>query len=108
MARFFKPEVKKVDPKHIDLQIIRFDHQGDGIAFLGKKPVFVAGALPNEMVRVQLTEDKRQFARGKLIKVLQAGENRVAARCQHYGQCGGCNMQHLTHQAQCAYKQQAL
>ncbi|MGL4826758.1 MAG: 23S rRNA (uracil(1939)-C(5))-methyltransferase RlmD [Vibrionaceae bacterium] len=108
MARFFKPEVKKIDPKHLDLQIIRFDHHGDGIAFIGKKPVFVAGALPNETVRVQLIEDKRQFARGKLIKVLQPAENRVAPRCQHYGQCGGCNMQHLTHASQCAYKQQAL
>ncbi|SKA45716.1 23S rRNA (uracil(1939)-C(5))-methyltransferase RlmD [Enterovibrio nigricans] len=109
MARFFKPQKKKsLDTKHKALSVTRLDHQGDGVAFDGKKPVFVAGALPGEDILVQLTEDKRQFSRAKLIKVVKPSPERVQAFCAHYRDCGGCNLQHLSHDAQVAAKQEIL
>ncbi len=109
MARFFKPEKKKsLDTKHKSLKVERLDHQGDGVAFEGKKPVFIAGALPGEEVLAQLTEDKRQFARAKLIKVVSPSAKRVTPFCKLYRQCGGCNLQHLDHDAQIAAKQDTL
>ncbi|KKD61123.1 23S rRNA methyltransferase [Grimontia sp. AD028] len=109
MARFFKPQKKKtLDTKHKAMTIARLDHQGDGVAFDGKKPVFVAGALPGEEVLLQLTEDKRQFARARLIKVTKPSAERIKPFCQHYGTCGGCNLQHLGHDAQINAKQETL
>lgn len=106
---FFKPQTKKsLDTKHKAMTVARLDHQGDGVAFDGKKPVFIAGALPGEEVLVQLTEDKRQFARARLIKVVTPSEKRIKPFCQHYRTCGGCNLQHLGHEAQIAAKQQTL
>ncbi|MDD1782931.1 23S rRNA (uracil(1939)-C(5))-methyltransferase RlmD [Enterovibrio sp. ZSDZ35] len=109
MARFFKPQKKKsLDTKHKVLSVTRLDHQGDGVAFDGKKPVFVAGALPGEEILAQLTEDKRQFARAKLIKVVKPSAERVQPFCAHYRECGGCNLQHLSHEAQVIAKQEIL
>ncbi|WP_028022962.1 23S rRNA (uracil(1939)-C(5))-methyltransferase RlmD [Enterovibrio calviensis] len=108
MARFFKPQKKSLDTKHKAMSVERLDHQGDGVAFDGKKPVFIAGALPGEDVVVQVTEDKRQFARAKLIKVSKPSAERVKPFCQHYGRCGGCNLQHLAHDAQIEAKQETL
>ncbi|MBV7297781.1 23S rRNA (uracil(1939)-C(5))-methyltransferase RlmD [Enterovibrio paralichthyis] len=109
MARFFKPQKKKsIDTKHKAMTVERLDHQGDGVAFEGKKPVFIAGALPGEDVLVQLTEDKRQFARARLMKVVSPSAERIKPFCQHYRTCGGCNLQHLGHEAQIAAKQQTL
>ncbi|KXF80203.1 23S rRNA (uracil(1939)-C(5))-methyltransferase RlmD [Enterovibrio coralii] len=109
MARFFKPQKKKsLDTKHKALSVTRLDHQGDGVAFDGKKPVFVAGALPGEEILAQLTEDKRQYARAKLIKVVKPSSERVPAFCSLYRQCGGCNLQHMNHEAQVAAKQEIL
>ncbi|UJF19027.1 23S rRNA (uracil(1939)-C(5))-methyltransferase RlmD [Vibrio sp. SS-MA-C1-2] len=109
MARFFKPQkTKKIDTKHKPIMIERLDHQGIGIGRLNKKAVFVEGALPTEEVLIQLVEEKKQYAKAKLIKVLTPSEQRVPAGCQYYGECGGCNLQHFEHQAQVASKQQSL
>lgn len=109
MARFFKPEKKKkVEQKHQLLTIKRLDHHGDGVGFWQKKPVFVPGTLPGEQALVQLTEQKRQYARGQLIKLDSQATQRVEPGCPLYQQCGGCSLQHLSHQGQVAHKQQAL
>ncbi|CAH0527142.1 23S rRNA (uracil(1939)-C(5))-methyltransferase RlmD [Vibrio hippocampi] len=109
MARFFKPTKKtSFSSKHQEMMIERMDHQGAGIAYQNKKPVFIEGAIEGEKVLAQLTESKSKFAKAQLIKVLQASETRVEPFCPHYEQCGGCNQQHLNNDAQREYKQQAL
>jgi 23S rRNA (uracil1939-C5)-methyltransferase len=109
MARFFKPEKnKKVEQKHQLITIKRLDHHGDGVGFLDKKPVFVPGTLPGEQALVQLTEQKRQYARGQLIKLDSHATQRVEPGCPVYQQCGGCSLQHLSHEGQVTHKQQTL
>lgn len=109
MARFFQPKKQStLDKKHQPVTIERLDHQGSGLAFLQKKPLFVDGALPGEEVLIQLTESKSKYARGQLIKVLKPSTERVEPFCAHYAQCGGCNLQHLDRTGQINHKQQAL
>ncbi|MGF1701601.1 23S rRNA (uracil(1939)-C(5))-methyltransferase RlmD [Photobacterium makurazakiensis] len=109
MARFFKPQKRKLtDTKHKEITISRLDHLGAGIGHINKKSVFVDGVLPGESVVVQLTEDKKQYARAKVIKRLTDSQARIKPHCPIYDQCGGCNLQHLSHQGQVEAKQQAL
>lgn len=109
MARFFQPKKKtQLNTKHQSLTIEKLDHHGAGMAYQNKKPIFIEGALPGEQVLAQLTESKSKFARAKLIKIQKASEQRIAPFCQHYAECGGCNMQHLSVEAQQEYKQQTL
>ncbi|MCG7584875.1 23S rRNA (uracil(1939)-C(5))-methyltransferase RlmD [Photobacterium sp. OFAV2-7] len=109
MARFFKPQKRKVtDTKHKEIEISRLDHLGAGIGHINRKPVFVDGLLPGEKALVQFTEDKKQFARAKVIKRLADSQARIKAHCPIYDQCGGCNLQHLSHSGQVEAKQQAL
>ncbi len=109
MARFFKPQKRKVtDTKHKEIVISRLDHLGAGIGHINRKPVFVDGLLPGEKALVQLTEDKKQYARAKVIKRLVDSQARIKPHCPIYDQCGGCNLQHLSHSGQVEAKQQAL
>ena len=108
MARFFKPQKRKTDTKHKEITISRLDHLGAGIGHLNNKPVFIDGALPDETVVVQLTEDKKNYARARVIKRLKDSSARIKPHCPIYDQCGGCNLQHLSHQGQVIAKQQAL
>ncbi|EEW10076.1 23S rRNA (uracil(1939)-C(5))-methyltransferase RlmD [Vibrio mimicus] len=109
MARFFQPKKQStIDKKHQPVTIERLDHQGSGLAFLQKKPLFVDSALPGEEVLIQLTESKSKYARGQLIKVLKPSTERVEPFCAHYAQCGGCDLQHLDRTGQINHKQQAL
>ncbi|WP_434358648.1 23S rRNA (uracil(1939)-C(5))-methyltransferase RlmD [Parasalinivibrio latis] len=109
MARFFKPQKKKaLDTQHKSLTVTRLDHHGDGIGFLDKRPVFVPGVLPGEEALVQLVEQKKNYARARLIKRLSDSPERVKPVCPHYAECGGCNLQHCDHDAQVSHKQAVL
>ena len=72
------------------------------------RAVFVPFGLPNERVRVRLTEEKRGFARGEIIEILQASSERISPRCQHFGQCGGCHYQHMPYEMQLKVKADIL
>lgn len=63
--------------------------------------VFVRGALPGETVTAQLTTEKRDWARGHLVEVLEASPHRITPPCpSRRAGCGGCGWQHLDLDAQ--------
>lgn len=70
---------------------------GDAIAREpGGRVVFVEGAIVGELVRVELTSSKRDFAKGVVVEVLEASPDRVAPPCPHVARgCGGCGWQHI-------------
>jgi len=79
---------------------------GDAIARLADgRVVFIDGALPDESVRVTMTTNKRDFARGFVAKVLQPSAHRVAPPCPELARgCGGCGWQHVAPSAQLRWK----
>lgn len=63
--------------------------------------VFVSGAGPGETVRVEITDERKTFARATVVSVLSPSPDRVEPPCpQVAAGCGGCNWQHLDLQAQ--------
>ena len=83
-------------------------HDGRGIARLDGKTVFISNSLPGETVAFQRIAKHRRFDEGVAVEILTAAAERVVARCQHFGVCGGCSLQHLSPPAQIAFKQQVL
>lgn len=57
---------------------------------------FVDGALTGETVLVQLTQQKKDFAKGFAKKIIEPSPERVTPLCPLYGKCGGCSMQHAS------------
>ncbi|MGM0563808.1 MAG: 23S rRNA (uracil(1939)-C(5))-methyltransferase RlmD [Pseudomonadota bacterium] len=91
----------------VERTIDGLSHEGRGVARQGKT-CFVSGALPGETARVQLTAQKRRFDEGKAVEILSASPDRQAPPCPHYDDCGGCDLQHLSHPAQVRHKQQTV
>jgi len=75
---------------------------------LGRLPdgrvVFVPFGIPGERASVEIVADNKNFARGKLVKVLEPSPERVEPRCKHFTRCGGCHFQHIAYNAQLGYK----
>jgi 23S rRNA (uracil1939-C5)-methyltransferase len=68
--------------------------------------VFVAGALPGETVEVELTEERKEMARARVVHVVEASPDRVAPPCPHVAEgCGGCDLQHASPEAQLRLKE---
>jgi 23S rRNA (uracil1939-C5)-methyltransferase len=75
-------------------------HDGRGIADTSGKKVFVAGALTGEEVRYVRRKSRRKFDEAELLDVIEASPERVAARCEVFGRCGGCALQHVSEEQQ--------
>jgi 23S rRNA (uracil1939-C5)-methyltransferase len=99
---------RKLPPDPIELSIDDLSHDGRGVATWGEKKVFVHGALPGERVMVRLTDRKRSYDEGETVDVLEASQHRIEPRCPHFGQCGGCSLQHLDGARQIEAKQNTL
>jgi 23S rRNA (uracil1939-C5)-methyltransferase len=92
----------------VELLIESLAHDGRGVGRYEGKAVFVSGALPGETVRAKIRQRKRRFDVAQLEQVITASPDRVAAKCRHFDQCGGCSLQHMSPVAQLTSKQHVL
>ncbi|WP_305825157.1 23S rRNA (uracil(1939)-C(5))-methyltransferase RlmD [Massilia brevitalea] len=72
------------------------------------KVIFVEDALPGERVSYEVKRKKKNWEAGRMVTLKKASSMRVEPRCEHFGVCGGCSMQHLEPSAQVAIKQRTL
>ena len=88
----------------LELRIEKLVQGGEGFARMPDgRACFVQGALAGELCRVELTRDKKDFARGKVVKILERSPDREEPRCANYNKCGGCSLQHLSAEKQALY-----
>jgi len=90
------------------LDIERMGDGGEGIGRIEGLAVFVEDAVPGDRVEVEITQVKRNYARGRLKKVVWQSEQRVKARCPMALECGGCQVQHMDYEWQLRHKRQKV
>ncbi len=83
-------------------------HDGRGIAAVSGKKVFVAGALPGETVEFIRRKSRRNFDEAELLSVIEPSSDRIEAKCEAFGRCGGCSLQHVSEVYQRSIKEQTL
>ncbi len=108
MVQFYSPNRRSVNRGIISITADNLDAQGQGIARHQGKTIFIPGLLPGEQAQIQLTEEKRQFAKGKVVKRLSDSPYRVAPHCPHFNVCGGCQQQHVMAELQADTKASVL
>ncbi len=99
---------KPISKEPIEVTIKSLSHEGRGVAQVDGKTTFVFGALPGEKVSMVYTAVNRQFDEGAMVEVHEASPLRVPAKCEHFGLCGGCSLQHLAPDEQIKHKQAVL
>ncbi|RYY99535.1 MAG: 23S rRNA (uracil(1939)-C(5))-methyltransferase RlmD [Chitinophagaceae bacterium] len=82
--------------------------EGKSLARQEGKVIFIEGAVPGDVVDVQLGKSKKDWAEGHAVRFLKYADDRVAPFCQHFGVCGGCQWQMLPYEKQLQYKQQQV
>ncbi len=83
-------------------------HDGRGIAVVNHKTVFVEGALPEEKVTYTVTQKRSHYQNAIVQEIIHPSSERVVPPCQHFGVCGGCNLQHMKMEKQLQFKQETL
>ncbi len=92
----------------MQVKIEKLVYGGDGLAHDEDSTLFVPFVLPGEDVEIEITERKKKLVRGRVSRLLKSAPDRVEPPCPHFGVCGGCNYQHISYEAQLAYKEQIL
>lgn len=92
----------------IELEIVDIAFGGEGVGRINDLVVFVPFVIPGEKVRVEISEVKKSFARARLQKVLQPSSDRVKAECRYFGECGGCQFQHISYPRQLEIKRKQV
>jgi 23S rRNA (uracil1939-C5)-methyltransferase len=83
----------------ITLTIDSLGAQGDGVAQHEGRKVFVPLTLPGETVTAEIAGD-----RARVIEITNPAPGRAPPRCSHYGECGGCALQHAPEDQYLAFK----
>ena len=99
---------KKIPQQPISAKIDSLSHEGCGIAHVEGKTVFVNGALPGEDVLFQYKKQRPKYAEAHALEIDKPSAERVDAKCEFFGLCGGCNLQHMRHEFQLQHKQSVL
>jgi len=82
--------------------------EGKCIARWEGKVIFVSYAAPGDIVDLKIIGRKRKFLIGEIVKFHQKSTDRIEAKCEHFGLCGGCKWQHLSYKSQLRYKNQQV
>jgi 23S rRNA (uracil1939-C5)-methyltransferase len=90
--------------KDYKMNITGLGFEGEGVGKIDGLTVFVQGALPGEEVLVKIIKVAKNHAFGKLLDILIASKDRKEAICPIYKRCGGCQLQHLSYEAQLNFK----
>ncbi|NWK83914.1 23S rRNA (uracil(1939)-C(5))-methyltransferase RlmD [Staphylococcus sp. GSSP0090] len=92
----------------IEGTVIDLTHEGHGVVKFDRYPIFVPNALIDEVIEFKVIKVKKNFAIGKLIEIKEKSNDRVEPPCIYYYKCGGCQLQHMTYQAQLNMKKEQV
>lgn len=83
-------------PPQYQVTIEKLAIGGAGIARHDGLVIFVPDSAPGDILLVELTKKKKNFAEARIIQILRSGPERRERPCPIADRCGGCNWQHIT------------
>jgi 23S rRNA (uracil1939-C5)-methyltransferase len=99
---------KKPHPIFENITITDIAAEGKAISRVNDLIVFVPFVVPGDVVDLQVTRKKSNFMEARPIHFHSYSEQRIEAKCAHYGICGGCKWQILPYSEQIRYKQKQV
>ncbi|MDD4049278.1 MAG: 23S rRNA (uracil(1939)-C(5))-methyltransferase RlmD, partial [Clostridia bacterium] len=90
------------------VNITGYAHDGAGVGRIDGQVVFVPEAIKGEDVLVEVIGKNKGILRGKIKKVINSSDERTVPICKVYSQCGGCQLQHVSYNAQLKIKEDII
>ncbi len=90
------------------LEITGVAAEGKSLGRVDGQVVFVAGAVPGDVVDVQVHSKRRRFMEGSIVRYVRHSAVKAEPVCAHFGVCGGCKWQNLPYGEQLRYKAQQV
>lgn len=91
-----------------ELDITDISDEGAGIGKSEGFTWFVKDAVEGDRVLAAATKVKKQYGFARLVKLLRPSADRVTPACPIARQCGGCQLQAMSYEAQLRFKQRKV
>ncbi len=92
----------------IRLEITTLTNQGSGLGRYNDEVVFVDSAVPGDILDVHIIKVSKNYAIGKINKVIKPSAERIESDCEVSTRCGGCAYRHMTYEAELEEKKKAV
>ncbi|MEX0973952.1 MAG: 23S rRNA (uracil(1939)-C(5))-methyltransferase RlmD [Bacillota bacterium] len=94
-------------------RVTGLNHRGEGVGKVTSGPdqglvVFLSGTAPGDLCEYSIIERKKNFMRGRVTRLVEAGPGRVQQACPVASLCGGCAWQHLSYDLQLQWKKRIV
>lgn len=90
----------------IRLTITALMNEGSGVGRYGGQAVFVSSTAVGDEIECHIIKAKKNYAVGKLTKIITPSPDRIEPDCPVYSRCGGCSYRHISYEAECRVKEQ--
>lgn len=91
-----------------EIKITGMGQSGEGVGRFENFTVFIPYALPGETVEAKITLVKKNYATGEIVSILEKTSDRIKPICKVYDDCGACQLQHYSYEAQLNAKKQKV
>ena len=80
----------------MEIEVIKFDNLGRGIGYINNKIIFIPKTIPGDLVEIQITQEKKNYYEGRLVKIIKPSILRKKAICPYFNECGGCDFLNIS------------
>ena len=87
---------------------IETNNLGNAIAKINNQVIFIEKALPNETIKIEITETKKKYKIATIKEIITKNEERIKPICKYYDKCGGCSFLHATTKEELEIKQKYI
>ena len=82
--------------------------EGKSICRVDDQVVFITGAVPGDVVDIQITKKRSNYCEGFVTRFISYSPVRVEPFCKYFGKCGGCKWQFIPYEKQVEYKEREV
>lgn len=90
------------------VKVKKWGINGEGIAFVKRKPMFIPYVLPNEVIECHIVSEKQKYILGEMDRLVEKSSRRRHPICSLWQSCGGCALMHTQYKEQCKMKEQMV
>lgn len=91
-----------------ELTVEKTEFPGYGVSTIGDKKVYIKNALPGQKLLGRISKKKKSYAEASVVEILEDVDYKIANRCEHFAECGGCSHQTISYEKQLELKKQQV
>lgn len=99
---------KNKKPELLGVTVSDMAAEGKSICRVDDQVVFITGAVPGDVVDIQVTKKRSNYSEGFVTRFHEYSPIRVEPFCPYFGKCGGCKWQFIPYEKQVEYKQREV